>query len=229
MPSDNLLYVLIIVPALLGMLAQQRVRAIYEEYGGQPNRQEVNGLEIARRLLAYYGLTNVTIERADGHLTDHYDPQTKTLRLSDSVAKGHSVTSLGIVAHEVGHAAQDAEGYHFMRLRTSLAQRIGVVARWSSVVFIGGMLFGIPILMLLSGVFLAGLVLFMLVTLPVERNASDRALKSLEQAGLAAVEELAGVRRVLRAAAFTYLSGLGQRLGTFLFFVATILFARGGA
>ena len=223
----NPLYLLLILPALLGWFAQVRVRKIYDKHGASTNSREVSGLEAAKRLLAHHGLTQVAIERTPGHLTDHYDPQSKTLRLSDGVANGKSVTALGIVAHEVGHAAQDAQGYRFMQVRTALARRVSQVTQWSSLVFVGGMLFGISILMALGGVMLAGLILFSLVTLPVERNASNRALESLTQAQLAATGEIQEVRQVLRAAAFTYLAGVGQRLGTFLFFVIAVAAARG--
>jgi Zn-dependent membrane protease YugP len=223
----NPLYLLLIVPALLGWYAQERVRKIYEKQGAQPNSLGVSGLEVAKYLLSHYGLAHVAIERAEGHLTDHYDPQSKRLRLSDGVANGRSVTALGIVAHEVGHAVQDAEGYRFVQVRTSLARRVSQVTQWSSFIFVGGMLFGIPILMGLGGVMLAGLTLLALVTLPVERNASDRALASLKQMGLADAEEVQGVRHVLRAASFTYLAALGQRLATFLFFVVAVAAARG--
>ena len=162
-----------------------------------------------------------------GYLTDHYDPDTDTPHLSDGVANASSVTSMSIVAHEVWHAVQDAEGYRLMELRTKLAQRVSQITRWSSFVFAGGMMFGIPLLMGLGGVLLAGIVVFSLLTLPVERSASDRALKMVRQTGLAGEEETKGVRRVLRAAALTYLGGLAQRLGTFLFFVVAVAAARG--
>ncbi|MBZ0292925.1 MAG: zinc metallopeptidase [Anaerolineae bacterium] len=225
----NPLYLLLIVPALLAWLAQARVRKVYDRYGKLANRRNVDGLEVAQRLLSAYGLTDVKIERTPGYLTDHYDPQAKTLRLSDGIANADSITALGVVAHEVGHAIQDAEGYRFMQLRTKMGERVNQVAQWVSFAFIGGMLLGIPILMALSGLFLGVLVVFTLVTLPVERDASNRALTALQQAGLAGVEESRSVREVLRAAAFTYLSSLGQRLGTFLFFVAMIFLARGSA
>lgn len=122
---------------------------------------------------------------------------------------------------------QDAEGYRFMRVRTFLAHRVGQMTQWSSLILIGGMLFGSPSLMALGGVMLAGLVLFALVSLPVERNASDRALVSLQQTGLAEAGELEGARQVLRAAACTYLAALGQRLGSFLFFVIVVAAALG--
>ena len=167
------------------------------------------------------------IERVPGCLTDHYDPQANILRLSDGGAIGQAITALGIVAHEVSHAAQDVEDYHFMRLRTGLAQRVGQVTQWSSIAFIGGWILGIPVLMALSGLIMAAMLILSLVTLPVERNASDRAIKSLEQSGLAVEEEKAGVRQVLRAAVFTYLAGFAQRLGRFLFYVLLVAMAKG--
>jgi uncharacterized protein len=227
MLSLNPLYLLLIIPALLARYAQKRVAAIYEKYGDEPNQQNASGMEIARKLLAEYGLATVHIEHAPGHYTDHYDPGTKTLRLSDGVANARSITALGVVAHEVGHAAQDAEGYRLMRLRTMLAQRISVVSQWSSFAFLGALLYGSTILMVLAGAFMAALVVFTLVTLPIERNASTRALAMLERTGLAAAEERRAARAVLQSAAFTYLAALGQRLGTFLFFALIILAARG--
>jgi hypothetical protein len=227
MVSFNPLYLLLILPALLGWYAQTRVRDVYEKFADRPNKCGVSGQEAAKSLLAYHRLAGVAVERTSGHLTDHYDPQEKKLRLSDGVANGKSITSLGIVAHEVGHAAQESEGYHFMRLRTQMAGRLSQLTQWTSFAFLGGMLFSIPILMALSALILAALVIFSVVTLPVERNASDRALASLEQTGLAQAEEREGVRQVLRAAAFTYLAGLGQRLATFLLFVMVIGMSRG--
>lgn len=223
----NPLYLLLIVPALVGWYGRSRMRRVYDEYGKRPNSRGSTGLEVARHLLAHHRLNDVAVERAKGNLTDHYDPQTKTLRLSEAVANGSSVTSMGIVAHEVGHAVQDAEGYRFMRVRTTAANRLSVAAQWSSFIFLGGMVFGIPLLMALAGALLAALVIFSVITLPVERNASDRALKMLEQSGLASVAERQGVKKVLRSAAFTYVGALARQLGSFLMFVAVIGVARG--
>ncbi len=225
--SFNPLYLLLIIPMLLTWWSQSKVRQTYEEYGERPNRLGLSGTEAATRLLAHLGLSSLRIERISGYLTDHYDPRKKTLRLSDGVARGSSITSLGIVAHEVGHAAQDAQRYRFMRLRTALSRRIGQVTGWSSIAFVGGWIFGVPLLMAFSAAMMAGMVVFSLVTLPVERNASDRALKSLEETGMAAPEEIGGVRKVLRAAAFTYLTGLGQRLGRLMFFVLLAVMGMG--
>ncbi|MBW7884772.1 MAG: zinc metallopeptidase [Caldilineaceae bacterium] len=223
----NPMYLLIIGSALLAWYAQARVRQVHEKYAAVENSRAISGQDAARALLAFHKLVDVKVERTPGLYTDHYDPQANVLRLSDGVANGRSLTALGIVAHEVGHAIQDAEGYRFMRIRTFLAQRVGTMTQWSSLIFVGGMLFGIPSLMGLGGLLLAGLAIFSLVTLPVERNASDRALASLNAAGLAAAEELDPVRQVLGAAAFTYLAALGQRLATFLFFAVVVAAARG--
>lgn len=215
-------YLLLIVPGLLAWFAQARVRDVYEKYGGRKNSRGITGLEAARHLLSHHGLSDVTVERAEGHLTDHYDPESNTLHLSDSVANTDSITALGIVAHEVGHAVQDAEGYRLMRVRTKMGQGLSAAARWGSFAFIGGMLFDVPILMVVSGAFLAALTVFALLTLPVERNASDRAMAMLEETNLAGDEERRGVRRVLRSAALTYLTSLGNRVATFLFFAGTV-------
>jgi uncharacterized protein len=219
-------YLAIIATALLGWLAQRRVRGIYNRYSADANSRGVSGLEAARQLLTFYNLDNVRLEQTEGHLTDHYDPQKKILRLSDGVANGRSITSLSIVAHEVGHAIQDAEEYHYMQLRSKMAGRLQRLSRWSGAIFIGGMFFGFTLLMALGGVMLAALTLFALVTLPVERNASRRALAALQETGLAIRDEVDGARRVLQAAAFTYLAGLARQAATFLFFVVVILAAR---
>lgn len=223
----NPLYLLILLPGLLAMWAQARVRRVYDKNLTKSNRTGSTGLETAEKLLDYYGLENVKIESIEGRLTDHYDPEKNVLRLSEEVSNSRSITSLGIVAHEVGHAAQDAEGYRFMRLRTYLAQRISGAARWTSLVFLGAMLFRIPALMTLAGVFMLGMLVFTIVTLPVERDASNRALASLKRAGLIIDEESKPVRSVLNSAAMTYLAGVGQRLGSFLIFVVVILIAQG--
>ncbi|HKZ83686.1 MAG TPA: zinc metallopeptidase [Anaerolineae bacterium] len=222
----NPLYLLLILPALLAWFAQGRVRQVYKKYNAVSNSRGLSGLAAARYLLAHHGLNDVAVERASGQLTDHYDPQTRTLRLSDGVANASTVTALGIVAHEVGHAVQHAEGYRFMQARAQMARWLTQAGRWSTLVFIGGIWFGNLILLALGGVMLAAMVVFAVVTLPVERNASNRAVAMLDQTGLAVSGEGEGARQVLRAAAFTYLAALGQRLATFLFFVAVFGAAR---
>jgi len=227
MVNFNPRYLLLLLPALLSWFAQAKVREVYNRHRATPIRWRINGLEVARRLLDYAGLANVAIERVPGTLTDHYDPQAKVLRLSQEIIDSSSVTALGIVAHEVGHAAQDAEGYHFMQLRTRLAKPVGWLAQLSPLVFIGGMWFGLSLVMIFGGLMLVSQVVFTLVTLPVERNASGRAVKMLEETGLAGAGERRAVWQVLRAAALTYATALGRQLASFLFFVSVVAAARG--
>jgi uncharacterized protein len=218
----DLWVLLLVVPALLAWLAQARVRKVYDRHGEQEVAQGITGRDAAEVLLARHGLESVGIERASGHLTDHYNPWAGVLRLTDDVATSSSVTALSIVGHEVAHAVQHAEGYRFMQFRTSLAGVLDKVTRWSSLAFVGSLFFGIPLLMGVSGAIMAAMVVFTLVTLPVERDASNRARQMLREAGLASPQEDKDVGRVLRAAAQTYLAALGQRLATFLLFVAIV-------
>lgn len=222
MTSFNFYYLLLILPALGAWWAQAKVREAYTRYREQVNSSGVTGLETARVLLEAYGLQQVQVERIEGELTDHYDPRTNVLRLTEDIAKSRSVTAVGIVGHEVGHALQDAEGHRLLRLRGGLAKNLGRAASLSPLVFIGGMMFGNPLLMGLGGLMLAGMTVFALVTLPVERDASKRARAILQANGLAGRADREGVEEVLRAAAVTYLAGLGRRLASFLFFVMVI-------
>ncbi len=227
--SFDPVYLLLLVPALLTWWAQAKVREIYRKYEAIPNQRGMNGTQVAQSLFMALNLNHVTLGRIPGTLTDHYDPQTRTLRLSDGTVSASSVTALGIVAHEVGHAVQDVEGYRFMRLRETLARPLSLLSSLSPLVFIGGMMYGNSLYMSLGGLMLASQAIFALVTLPVERNASSRAVQMLDQTGLAATGESKGVREVLNAAAFTYVTNLGRRVAIFLFFIAVIGSTRGVA
>lgn len=223
----NLLYLLLIIPSILTWLAQSRVRKTYEQYRQVSSKDGYAGAEVARQLLSLHGLADVRVERAPAKLSDHYDPQKKALRLSDETAESVSLTSLGIVAHEVGHAVQDAEGYSFQRLRNRLAQPLTVMAQMSPWFYIGGFWFGMTLFMFLAVLMLAVMAVFSLITLPVERDASKRAENMLQEAGLVRESEIRSVRRVLRTAAYTYLANLGRRVASFLFFVGVIGAGRG--
>lgn len=218
----NPLSLLVIVPGVLTWVAQDSVRQTFERYREVPNSDGASGSIVAGRLLSEQGLDGVQVESVAGNFMDHYDPATRTLRLSQGVADGGSVAALGVVAHEVGHAVQDAEGYPLLRLRTRLASPVQKLARLSPLVFVGGWLAGISFFVGLGLVMLAALAVFALVTLPVEKNASDRALAMLKGAGALAPGEEEGVRRVLRAAAFTYAAGFGRQLAIFLFYVVVV-------
>lgn len=166
----------------------------------------LTGFEVASRILASEGLYNVQIERVSGSLTDHYDPRTKTVRLSDSVYGSTSVAALGVAAHECGHAIQDAKSYAPLSIRSALVPVANFGSNASWIIFIIGLLFSIPALTSLGIILFCGALLFQLVTLPVEFNASHRALVKLQSLGIMDRDEVKGTRKVLKAAAMTYVA-----------------------
>jgi Zn-dependent membrane protease YugP len=210
------IWLLFLVPLGLALAAQSLLRMVFRRYRAVPNHGGVTGAEVARSLLDAHGLQDVRLELAPGFLSDHYDGEARVLRLSEAVAGERSVAALGIAAHEVSHAYQDAEGSRAYRARHSIGEQLAQVAPWSGLFLIGGFWFGAPLLVGLSLLFVGGLVLFALATLPVEIGASRRALMLLREARLADEAEVRGVRRVLTAAALTYVVGLLDRLGFFL-------------
>jgi uncharacterized protein len=210
-----LLWLLLLAPLVAGLLAQERVQTQFAHYRTVPNRVRATGAEVARALLDAHGLRRVRVELVSGVLTDHYDGAADVLRLSHTVALERTVAALGIAAHEVSHAYQDAEGSRVYRIRRAIGEPLARLSPWSGLFFIGGFLFGIPLLMALSIAYVAGLVLFALATLPVELGASRRALELVQRTGLSDAAEAGGVRHVLRAAALTYLAGLLRQVGLF--------------
>jgi Zn-dependent membrane protease YugP len=209
------LWLLLLVPLGGGLLAQRRVQETFTMYRRIPNRARISGSEVAVQLLRAHGLERVRVEESPGALTDHYDGAAGALRLSEPVATERSVAALGIAAHEVSHAYQDADGNRAYRIRKAVAEPLAKFAPFSAIFFIGGFWFGIPILMILSLIYVFGLVVFALATLPVELGASRRALELLSTAQLADEEEVSEVRSVLKAAAFTYIAGLTRQIGFF--------------
>jgi Zn-dependent membrane protease YugP len=212
------------LPALLlAFYAQIKVKSAYRRYSRKPNARGLSGYEAARILLRSLGLDHIKVERARGQLSDHYDPGKDVLRLSDGVANGRSVASLGIVAHEIGHVMQDATNYAPLRLRSGLVPAVSIGSWLGPIIFfIGFFLSGATGSTAIAwiGLFLfAGTVVFALVTLPVEFNASNRALKLLETYQLAVGGELQETKKVLDAAALTYVAALAQALSTLLYYV----------
>ncbi len=210
------LWLLLLVPLVIGIVARRRLRRVYARYRRVPNRVGATGAQLARAMLDAHGLRRIGVEAAPGVLTDHYDARAGVVRLSDAVAHERSVVSLAVAAHEAAHAYQDAEGSRAYRIRRSVGEPLARVAPWSGFFFIGGFFFGVPVLMYLSLAYVAGLVLFALATLPVELGASRRALSVLRRARLADAAEQRDTRAVLTAAALTYFVGLLWQVGTFL-------------
>ena len=219
-----LTYLIIAMPALLlALYAQWKVKSTYSRYSQVPNARGITGQEAARILLRSAGLDHIKLEGTSGALSDHYDPGKDVLRLSSEVANRPSVAALGIVAHEIGHASQDATNYGPLRLRAGLVPIVNIGSWLGPIVFLVGLLLVAPATgsntVAWAGLLLfAGTAVFSLVTLPVEFNASRRAQQLLENYQLANGEELQQTKAVLNAAALTYVAALAQSLSTLLYY-----------
>ncbi len=206
-------YFLVIIGALISLWASARVKSTYAKYSKVRSMSGMSGAEAARQLLDSAGLYHVRIEHISGNLTDHYDPKSKVLRLSDTVYGSPSVAAIGVAAHECGHAIQDAREYAPLRFRNTLVPvaNFGTQAAWP--IILVGILFGSSQFLLNLGILLFSLgVLFQLVTLPVEFNASRRALEILENRGILYGEEIGKTKKVLSAAAMTYVAAAAASL-----------------
>ena len=223
------MYLLFALPALLlGLWAQMKIQSAYSKYSQMPNARGVTGVEAAETLLRTNELEGVQIQGVRGQLTDNYNPSNKTLNLSQGVANGRSVAGLAVVAHEVGHAVQDRTGYGPMRLRNGIVPLVQVSAMVGPILFILGYMLGSSGLAWLGLLLFSGGALFALITLPVERNASTRALQMLTNNGLIVrQDEQVGARQVLDAAALTYVAALVQSIGTLLYYVTLLVGSSG--
>jgi hypothetical protein len=211
-------YILVLPAILLAVWAQSRVHSTYRRFAQVMNRRGITGAQVAAAILRDEGITLTDhpeqvagaaacgLEAVSGHLTDHYDPRSRVLHLSDDVYHGTSVAALGIAAHEVGHAIQHARMYSPLMLRNIVYPvcNAGTVAAWP--LFLLGLFLSIPVLLKLGIVFFALAVFFTVLTLPVEFNASSRAMRALAHGGYLSDEELSGARKVLGAAALTYVA-----------------------
>lgn len=198
---------LLLIPALaLAFFAQIKVRSAFKKYSQIPNRRGITGYQAARRILEMNNLHDVNVEEVPGTLSDHYDPRDRTVRLSTDNYRGASLAALSVAAHEVGHAIQHATGYSPLKIRHSILP-VTNLGSWAAFpLFMIGFLFRSPLMMDLGILFFAGVVLFHLVTLPVEFNASSRAIKQLAGGGYITTEEAGGAKSVLNAAALTYVA-----------------------
>ena len=199
-------YLLIIVGVLLSMAASAKLNATYQRYAAVWSRSGLTGAQVAQEILRSQGIYDVTVRRVSGRLTDHYDPRTKTVNLSDAVYGESSIAALGVAAHECGHAIQDANSYAPLRMRAALVPvaNFGATLSWPLILF-GLIMGGGPLITV--GILLFSLaVLFQIVTLPVEYNASGRAVRLLDSIGILYGEEVGQARRVLNAAALTYVA-----------------------
>lgn len=200
-------YLMLLPAFLLAAWAQANVNSTFRKYSQVYNRRGMTGAEAARRILDMNGLYSVRIERVSGDLTDHFDPKTNVVRLSDATYSSPSVGSVGVAAHEVGHAIQYAKGYAPIKVRNSIVPVVNVCNIMSMPIILIGFLFAYNQTLINLGIILfSATVLFQLITLPVEFNASSRAIRTLEGQNMLAPDELSGAKKVLRAAALTYVA-----------------------
>ncbi len=201
-------YVLVLIGLALGLGAQVWVKSAFAKYSKVRTRLGWPACKVAAELMQKNGGMGVRVERTSGTLTDHYDPKTETLRLSDSVYDSDSVAALGVAAHEAGHALQKAEGYPLLMFRTAIVPVVNIGSQLAWPIFLGGLIFSFEPLLFIGIVLFGLVVLFSLVTLPVELDASRRALTHLTAGGYVTADEAPGVKRVLTAAAMTYVASL---------------------
>ncbi len=202
-------YLLLMIPVLLFSLwAQASVTSTFNRYNKVRNARAMTGADAARLILDRNGLHHVRIEHISGTLTDHYDPRDNVIRLSDAVYASPTVAAVGVAAHEAGHAVQYAEQYAPIRLRASIVSLTQFASKWSVYILMFGLLLSVGILAEIGFWLYAVVAFFQLVTLPVEFNASRRAMQALSEGGALSGEELSGAKKVLGAAAMTYVAAL---------------------
>ncbi len=210
-------YLLLVVPAILfSMIAQAKVNSAFSRYSGVRTRRGITGADAARAVLQINGVSDVRIERVSGKLTDHYDPRTNVIRLSESVYDADSIAAVGVAAHEAGHAVQYAYGYFPIRVRSAIVPVTQFGSSLSMPLIFAGLIFNAAALIKIGLLFFFFAVVFQLVTLPVEFNASNRAIDAIAATRILTEDELPGAQKTLSAAALTYVAALLVALAQFL-------------
>lgn len=206
-------YILVIIAAIFSMIASAKVTSTFNKYAKVRSMAGFTGAQAAEKILQSAGINDVRIERVNGNLTDHYDPKSKVLRLSDSTYGSASVAAVGVAAHECGHAIQHQVGYGPLKLRSTLVPAANLGSKLGIPIILIGVLLGSNYFLIQLGIWVFSLaVLFQLVTLPVEFNASNRAVRILEDRGLLRQEELGMCKKVLSAAAMTYVAAAASSI-----------------
>ncbi|HLT20097.1 MAG TPA: zinc metallopeptidase [Thermomicrobiales bacterium] len=218
------LYIIMMLPTIILMLwAQHKVKSTFSKYSQVPNQRRMTGAEAARYILDSHGLSHVPVEPVAGELTDHYDPRSRTLRLSEPVYRSTSVAALGIAAHEAGHALQHAEGYAPLQVRGALVPVASIGSNFGFIIVFLGLILQLQPLAWVGIAMFGAATLFALVTLPVEFNASARAMTELQTLGFIDRTEYDQNRQVLNAAAWTYIAGFAAAVMTLLYWVMLVL------
>jgi len=210
-------YLILVVPAMiLALIAQIGVKRAYAKYAQVRVTSGMTGADAAMNVLRHYGLMDVRIERIAGNLTDHYDPRANVIRLSDGVYGSASVAAIGVACHEAGHAVQHAKGYLPIKIRNAILPVCNLGSKLGIPLAVAGLIFGADLLVNVGLLLYSLVVIFQLATLPVEFNASRRAIRVIDDTGMLSGEELPGARSVLRAAAMTYVAALVVSLANLL-------------
>ena len=205
----DITYIIFVLPALIfAIIAQSRVNSTFKKYSKYQNSMGYTGAQVAERVLLASGVTDIRIERVNGNLTDHFDPKSKVIRLSDSVYDSTSIAAAGVSAHECGHAIQYATGYGPIKIRNAIIPVCRIGSTLSTPLILLGFLFSFQSLVDIGILFFALAALFQLITLPVEFNASRRAILTLESSNILSEEENTSAKKVLSAAAMTYVAAL---------------------
>lgn len=221
------LYIMMIAPVFLFSLwATLRVKTTFNKYSQVGSRSGLTGSEVARLILRQNGLGNVDVVETSGFLSDHYDPRHKVVRLSPEVYRSNSIAAIGVAAHETGHAIQHAKNYGPLTLRNTMVPVASIGSNLSWIIIFAGLLLQMANLMVLGIILFTAVVAFQVITLPVEFNASTRAKQVLASYGILNSGELAGVNKVLSAAAMTYVAAAASALATLLYYVLRLFLMR---
>ncbi len=214
---SNYYYIILVLPMMiLSLIASAKVNSSFKKYSNVLSKRGLTGSQAAFEILRHYGITNVKIERVSGNLTDHFDPRTNVIRLSDTVFNSTSVAAIGVACHEAGHAAQHAEKYKPIEIRNKVLPIANIGSKAGFPLAIAGLIFNFQSLAIAGVIFFSFAVIFQLVTLPVEFNASKRALNVIESSYILDSNEKQGAKKVLTAAAMTYVAALAVSLANLL-------------
>ncbi len=211
---------ILIIPALiLTMIAQNRVQSAYQKYSRVRNMRGMSGAEAAMHILRRNGLSDVGVEMSQGQLSDHYDPRSRTVRLSPGIYQGNSIASIAVAAHECGHALQHHNGYVPLSFRSAFFPVVNISSKAAMPLLFLGLILRSAGLMDIGILLFSAVVVFHLITLPVEFNASSRAIVQIEENGFLAVDEVGGAKKVLNAAAMTYVASAAMAAMQLLRFI----------
>lgn len=210
-------YLVLVVPAFIfALIAQARVKSTFAKYSKQRSQRGITGQEAARRVLSHYGINDVAIEMVSGSLTDHYDPRSNVIRLSQDVYSSTSISAIGVACHEAGHAAQHAQGYSPIKIRNAILPICNIGSTIGIPLAMIGLIFNNPSLVSIGLLFYAMVAVFQFATLPVEFNASRRAIQVIDETGILGSDEAYGAKRVLTAAAMTYIAALAVSIANLM-------------